>query len=234
MPRKANCTWAGLENASAAKKACGCLFVQRRCNELPHRGRPRKCLRNERHSPFHRRQEGQRRRLFWRRPLDFSRQSPQHQIFAEFFNLVRQPLATCLVGRVDVRCETFHRLCAFGESELEIGGYVYQLPHQGDRRAQLRLEVRAVLRSKDEPSQPRRTDARIKRKPFLRHAVERPLRGRGAQDILHRLQAGLDSFGEVSGGMNPAENILNDDRHDDTDGDHTAPARACLPRGRLR
>ena len=153
-------------------------------------------------------------RLLWRRPLDLFRQSPQHQIFAEFFNLVRPG-----AGNGPCRPRRSVRR-AVVESELEIGGNVYQLPHQGDRRAQLRLEVRAVLRSQDEPSQPRRTDARIKRKPLLRHAIERLLRRRAAQDILHRPQALLDSFGEVSGGMNPAENILDDDGHHHAHGDH--------------
>ncbi len=58
------------------------------------------------------------------------------------------------------------RLRALVESSLEIGGDVHQLPHQGNRGAQLRLEMRAVLRSKDEPSQPRGTDAGIERKTF--------------------------------------------------------------------
>ena len=105
VPRKANCTWAGLENASRSEKVRGLLFVQRRWNELAHSGRPRKCFRNERNDPFHRRQEGQLRRLLLRRPLDLFGQSPQHQIFAEYFNLVCQALAAGLVGRVDVRRE---------------------------------------------------------------------------------------------------------------------------------
>ena len=62
------------------------------------------------------------------RPLDLCRQSPQHQIFAEHFNLVRQTLAAGLVGRVDVhRAIRFRRLRAFGESAPEIRGDVYQL-----------------------------------------------------------------------------------------------------------
>ncbi len=90
----------------------------------PIRGRPRKCFRNERNDPLHGRQKGQLRRLLLRRPLDLSGESPQHQIFAEYLNLVCQALAADLVGRVDARPEGFHRLCALGESELEIGGDV--------------------------------------------------------------------------------------------------------------
>ena len=50
------------------------------------------------------RQKRQLRRLLLR-PLNLCRRAPQHQIFAEYFNLVCQTLAADFVGRVDVRGE---------------------------------------------------------------------------------------------------------------------------------
>ena len=73
------------------------------------------------------------------------------------------------------------------------------------------FEVRAVLGAEDEPSQPRRTDTGIQCKTFFRYVVEGLLRCGAAQDILHRLQAGFDAFGQVSDGMDPAKYVLHND-----------------------
>ena len=137
----------GVGKCIASEKVRGLLLIQRRGSELPDGGRPRKCVWHERDDPFHRRQERQLRRLLLRRPLDLFRQSPQHQIFAEFFDLVCQALAAGFVGRVDVRREAAGSI-GFARSvraRRKLAVDVHQLPQQRNRRAQLRLEVRRCI-----------------------------------------------------------------------------------------
>ena len=86
----------------------------------------------------------------------FSATRSLRQSFAKLVDGVRQVLAPGFVGRVDMRREITgpRRLRALFERPLEIGGYVHQLSEQSNRRAQLRLEMQAVLRAEDQPSQP--------------------------------------------------------------------------------
>src|SRR3984957_21351192 len=133
-----------------------------------------------------------------------------------------------LIGRINLHRGLTCLFSALDESEMEIRGDIYQLAHHRNNRPHLTLEVQAKLRTKDQPSQPRGGNAVVERESFLPHSVKGLACGGRTQDILHRLQAVLDSLGEIRRGMNAAENILNNDRHHDTHSHDTGQPQGVI------
>ena len=155
-PRKANCTWAGLENASPTKMCAGSSSSKGAgmntcidCDPANASGMSATVL------------------SIAGRKGRFDGSSCEALNFAGELPSASGSLQSKAIWSANRRQRSWSAASmregwgALGESQPEAGGNVDQTSQQGNRGAHLRLEVGAISGSKDQPAKPRYANGRI-------------------------------------------------------------------------